>query len=112
MLVKKLQMTKRKGQALVEYALLIAGIAVASVVGIAVLGHKVSDQYALMAIILPGAHADDNNVIQSSNSLIPFKATGGVLALDTAGLTGGKDRTAGLIGVGGGETLIPDYVAP
>lgn len=98
---------KRKGQAMVEYALLLAGIAVASVVGIAVLGHKTADQYSLLGVIMPGAHAEDNNAIQSSEALIPFTTSNGVIVLDTSKLIGGQDRMAGVLGAGGGEVLLP-----
>lgn len=114
MLVKKLQSTTRKGQALVEYALLIAGIAIVGVVAIAVMGHKISDQFGMMAAILPGAHVDDNKPIQSSATLIPFDTAGTRITLDAANLVSaaGIDRTAGLLGAGGsgvaGELILPD----
>jgi hypothetical protein len=105
------QQKKRKGSVLVEYALLIAGIVLVSVVAIAVLGHKVSDQFGLMAVILPGAHLDDNKPLASGVD-IPFTDNGsGALVLDKAGLansTTGADRTKSIIGPGGGESLIVD----
>ena len=55
---------KRKGQALLEYAFLIAGIAFIALVAISVFGHKLADQYAIAAGMLPGAHAEDNEAIQ------------------------------------------------
>jgi len=53
----------RKGQALVEYALIIAGVALIGIVGITMFGHKVADLIGTVAYILPGAHTDDNNPI-------------------------------------------------
>ena len=50
----------RKGQGLVEYALIIAGVTLICAVGIAIFGHKVSDMISATAVILPGAHTDDN----------------------------------------------------
>lgn len=41
--------SKRKGQALLEYVFLIAGIVFIALVAISVLGHKVADQYAIAA---------------------------------------------------------------
>ena len=55
----------RKGQGLVEYALIIAGVTLIAAVGISVFGHKVSDLIAAVAAILPGAHTDDNGPIVS-----------------------------------------------
>ena len=50
----------RKGQGLVEYALIIAGVALISIVGITMFGHKVADLIGVVAAVLPGAHTDDN----------------------------------------------------
>ena len=50
----------RKGQGLVEYALIIAGVALIAIVGITMFGHKVADLIGTVAAILPGAHTDDN----------------------------------------------------
>src|SRR5438128_1490459 len=103
MMMRQQKLQKRKGSVLVEYALLIAGVALASVVAIAVLGHKVSDQFGLMTVILPGAHLDDNNPI-ASGKMIGFKSDGTKIVLDSASLVGdgtaagGADRTANLIG--------------
>ena len=45
----------RKGQGLVEYALIIAGVALIGIVGITMFGHKVADLIGTVAYILPGA---------------------------------------------------------
>ena len=45
---------KRKGQGLVEYALLIAGVALIAAVGVSMFGHKVTDMIDTVAAILPG----------------------------------------------------------
>jgi len=55
----------RKGAALVEYALLIGGIALIAAGAVSIFGHKTSDMIATMAAVLPGAHADDNGSIVS-----------------------------------------------
>lgn len=55
----------RKGAALVEYSMLVAGVALMSAVGLSVLGHKTSDMVSITAATLPGAHADDNGPITS-----------------------------------------------
>lgn len=62
-LVKLLR--NRKGAALVEYGLLIAGVALVTVAAVAVFGNKTNDMIAATAAVLPGAHADDNGPIQS-----------------------------------------------
>jgi Flp pilus assembly pilin Flp len=50
----------RKGAALVEYGLLVAGVAVVALAAVAVLGNKVGDLFATSAAVLPGAHQGDN----------------------------------------------------
>ena len=57
----------RKGQGLVEYALIIAGVAVIGVVGISMFGHKTADLIGTVAAVLPGAHTDDNGAITSGH---------------------------------------------
>lgn len=50
----------RKGQALLEYALLITGVALVSLVAVSILGHKIGEMIGTTAAVLPGAHTDDN----------------------------------------------------
>ncbi|MCS6850469.1 MAG: hypothetical protein NZ700_04785 [Gemmataceae bacterium] len=100
---------RRKGQALVEYALLLAGIALACVVAVAVIGHKTADVIAVMAGIMPGAHADDNAPIQAGE-VIPFESNGSALVLDSSELvsSSGLDRMQNVLGAGGGALLVLD----
>ena len=53
----------RKGQGLVEYALLVAGVTLVAAAGVTIFGHKVAGMMDVAAAILPGAHADCNNPI-------------------------------------------------
>jgi pilus assembly protein Flp/PilA len=55
----------RKGAALIEYGLLIAGVALIGAAAVSVFGHKTSDIIGTVAAIIPGAHTDDNNSIIS-----------------------------------------------
>lgn len=73
----------KKGQGLVEYALLIAGVALISAAAVSLFGHKTSDMISAVAAILPGAHTDDNNAIQSGKLIetAPI-GTNGAIALD------------------------------
>ena len=63
-LLKRLHREK-KGAAMVEYALLIAGVALIGAAAVAVFGHKTTDMIAMTAAVLPGAHSDDNGPIVS-----------------------------------------------
>lgn len=55
----------RKGQGLVEYGLIIAGVALVCAAAISLFGHKTSDLVAANAAVLPGAHTDDNGPLVS-----------------------------------------------
>jgi Flp pilus assembly pilin Flp len=55
----------KKGQGLVEYGLIIAGVALICAAAISVFGHMTSDLIAAVATVLPGAHADDNEAMMS-----------------------------------------------
>ena len=53
------------GAAMVEYALIIAGVALIGAATISIFGHKTNDMLATATAVLPGAHADDNAPIVS-----------------------------------------------
>ncbi len=85
----------RKGQGLVEYALIIAGVALISIVGITMFGHKVADLIGTVAVILPGGHTDDNAPIVAGH-LIETDNNGpnGSIEISVTGVTqdNGTDR--------------------
>ncbi len=76
----------RKGQGLVEYALIIAGVTLISAVGISVFGHKVSDMISAVAVILPGAHDGDNAPISSGHIIGTTTGSNGAIILDLNGI--------------------------
>ena len=86
-MLKKL-IRNRKGQGLVEYALIIAGVTLICAVGISVFGHKVSDMIDAVAVIMPGAHDGDNGPIASGHILETTDATAGPITLDLSAQTG------------------------
>ncbi len=55
----------KKGQGLVEYGILVGGIALVCLAATAILGHKANDLIATVAAVLPGAHSEDNGAIVS-----------------------------------------------
>lgn len=57
--------SNKKGQGLVEYGLIIAGVALICAAAVSVFGHKTSDLISAVATILPGAHDDDNAALTS-----------------------------------------------
>lgn len=105
----------RRGAALVEYGLLIAGVALISSAAVSVFGHKTNDLVSATAAILPGAHDDDNNPI-FSGKLIETTDTGGpggdAIIVDAAGILANSATPRlgeNLLGTGGGA-LIEDLV--
>ncbi len=62
-MLRSKSLRSRRGQSLVEYALLIAGVALCSIVGVSVFGEKTGNMISAVATILPGADADDNGPI-------------------------------------------------
>ena len=66
----------RQGQGLVEYIIIVAAVALIALVAVSVFGHKVADQYAVGAGMLPGAHGEDNIAIQTGGFAETTDATG------------------------------------
>jgi hypothetical protein len=98
----------RKGQALVEYALIIATVALTSIVALTVFGKKTSDVLAVCAGILPAAHAVENAPIADAALFALTKDAQGNTILDVSNLCaiGGVDRWAGLLGTGGADQFL------
>ena len=84
----------RCGQGLVEYIIIVAAFALIALLSVSVFGHKVADQYAVGAGMLPGAHSEDNAPIMTGfyagitqNADGNTVATGGVSWADATGNT-------------------------
>lgn len=56
---------RQKGAALVEYGLLVAGVALVATAAVSIFGTKTSGLIASIASVLPGAHGKDNAPITS-----------------------------------------------
>lgn len=87
----------RRGQGLVEYIIIVASVALIALLSVSMFGHKVADQYAVGAGMLPGAHSEDNAPIMTGfyagitqNADGNTVATGGVSWGD---ITGNTDTT-------------------
>jgi pilus assembly protein Flp/PilA len=100
---------KRKGAALVEYALLIGGVALVCAASVAIFGHKTNDMVALMAAVLPGAHTDDNGpiisgkIIETTPNGVGAGGTAGIALDMQAAVNGaGQERLGNQLGVGNG----------
>lgn len=83
---------QRRGAALVEYALLIAGVALVAAAAVAIFGHKTNDMIAAVAAVLPGAHAEDNGPIDSGKLIETTDATAGDgIEIDVAAIVTNTD---------------------
>ena len=107
------RLKNRTGAALVEYALIIAGVALIGAAAVSVFGHKVTDMMGTAAAVMPGAHADDNapivagKTIETSTNTPGFdggnSATG--IGLDVNAITQANGQTRLGDGVGGDGAL-------
>ncbi len=110
-LVRRLKKSK-KGAALVEYALIVAGVALIGAVAVSIFGRKVSDMLATAAAVLPGAHAEDNAPIISGKIIETSPNANGLdqggnsqtgIGLDVNAITQstGKARLSNTVGADG-----------
>ncbi|TWT58863.1 hypothetical protein KOR42_22500 [Thalassoglobus neptunius] len=103
-MLKKLRnvLKSRKGQGMVEYGILVGGVALVCLVAVAILGHKSNDLMASVAASLPGAHADDQGPIVSGKLVNTQTDTNGVVYLDPTN-PGSLATNMGMPGI---ETLV------
>ena len=73
------------GAALVEYALIVAGVALIGAAAVSLFGHKVTDMLGTATAVIPGAHADDNAPIVSGKTI--------ETSTNTPGFDGGNSAT-------------------
>jgi Flp pilus assembly pilin Flp len=73
------------GAALVEYTLIVAGVALIGAAVVSVFGHKVTDMLGTATAVLPGAHADDNAPIVAGRTI--------ETSTNTPGFDGGNSAT-------------------
>ena len=88
----------KKGQGLVEYGILVGGVALVCLAAVAILGHKSNDLLATVAASLPGAHADDVGPIASGKLVNTVQDTNGVIYLD-ANTPGSLETNMGIPGI-------------
>lgn len=71
---------RKKGQAAVEYAVILVAILIVSIGAISLLGHKTADLWALAAVVIPGGHQEDNGPV-FSGQLIEITNSGGAVPI-------------------------------
>ena len=101
MVLSRRQAQRRRGAVLVEYGLLIGGVALIAVAAISILGHKTNDLFSTVAASLPGAHPDDNAPIQSGKLVETAVGPNGAIAIDAQGIANspGTPRLANNLGI-------------
>jgi hypothetical protein len=106
---------------MVEYALLVAGVALIGAASTSVFGHKTNDMIAMTAAVLPGAHTDDNGPIVSGKIIetspgAPGDPTPGIgLNVEQIVAGNGTERLGINVGVAGAiplSDLVVEAAAP
>jgi Flp pilus assembly pilin Flp len=91
----KIRSKRRRGAAMVEYALLVAGVSLICMASVSVLGHKTNDLVAAIASVLPGAHPNDNGAIDSGQlvetTIAATTNTDGI-GIDTGAILGNSTK--------------------
>ena len=77
-----LRKRKQKGAALVEYGLLVAGVALVATAAISIFGTKTSGLIASVATVLPGVQNTDNAPIEAGQLIETTDANTGLLEVN------------------------------
>lgn len=78
--MRVIRVNRKRGAALVEYGLLVAGVALVTAVAISVFGHKVNDMVGTAASVLPSSDDADTGVI-AGGRIVRTQALGGEITL-------------------------------
>ncbi len=101
--MKKLTPNKKRGAALVEYGLLIAGVALICAAAVSLFGKKTNDLVGTVAAVLPSSSAEDVGAIAGGRVILTQE--GAINWTDV--LDGEKNTTDDLFG-DGASGLITD----
>lgn len=99
--MKILKQTRRskRGAALVEYGLIVAGVALVTVAAVSIFGTKIGGMFGTAAAVLPGAHAADNGPIAVGKLAPTTDGTQGPIGLDGTVIQDGENSLGSSIGV-------------
>ena len=81
-LFKQTRRSKR-GAALVEYGLIVAGVALVAAAAVSIFGTKTAGMIGASAAILPGANSEDNGSVETGK-IIKTENNAGVIGVDTS----------------------------
>jgi len=94
MKILKNNKSAKRGAALVEYGLIVAGVALVSLVAVSVFGGKTSKLFGVAAAAIPGATEADNGTIVSGK-VARVQNNNGEITLD-AGLQNNLEANLGI----------------
>lgn len=80
MKIRKLTRRDKRGAALVEYGLIVAGVALVAVAAVSIFGFKTAGMIGTSAALLPGAQANDVGII-STGKVVKTENNGGVITV-------------------------------
>ncbi len=96
---------QKRGAALVEYGLIVAGVALVAAAAVSIFGSKTGGMIAASARVMPGANAEDNKLINVGHAINVKDDGNGNLGVDGTNL----DKTLGEnMGLDGSTELIHD----
>jgi Flp pilus assembly pilin Flp len=92
---------KKRGAALVEYGLIVAGVALVAAAAVSIFGKKTSDMIGAAAAVLPGAQAQDNGAITSGRLIETTDGSQGAIQVDSAQIlsNSGENRLGDNLGL-------------
>lgn len=99
--MKILKQTRRskRGAALVEYGLIVAGVALVTVAAVSIFGTKIGGMFGTAAAVLPGAHAADNGPIGVGKLAPTVGGNGETISLDGNAIADGQNGLGSSLGV-------------
>jgi Flp pilus assembly pilin Flp len=106
MKVKNHNRHSKRGAALVEYGLIVAGVALVAAAAVSIFGSKAAGLVGASARILPGANSEDNKPIDVTH-IISVHNDGTSIQLDSTQSTLDQD-VADKLGINHDTTLIND----
>lgn len=105
MKIVKQNRNQKRGAALVEYGLIVAGVALVAAAAVSIFGSKTGGMIGATTRVLPGANAEDNKLINVGHAINVKADSNGNLGVDTDKL----DKTLGEnMGLDGTTELIND----
>lgn len=98
---------RRRGAALVEYGLIIAGVALVAAAAVSIFGTKTGGMIGMVSAVMPGAHAEDNGPIETGKLIQTTSSADGAISIDTDAAADGNNTLGNTLGIENGEDLVP-----